>query len=66
MTPLKSQRVGYLSDSDYSSANTTPEKLVETQSKIEYQAGSSRSNFPSGGIESKTNLIINYLPPVRI
>jgi len=57
-TPLKSQR-GYQSDSDYSSANTTPEKL-ETHAKTDYHM---QSKFPSGGIESKTNLIINYLPP---
>jgi len=56
---LKSQR-GYQSDSDYSSANTTPEK-AETSVKPDYHM---QNKFPSGGIESKTNLIINYLPPV--
>lgn len=50
-TPVKKHR-DYTSD--YASNETTPEKQSKTTKQLQQQ--------PNGGAESKTNLIVNYLP----
>ena len=56
-TPVKHKR-DYTSD--YASNETTPEKPIK-QSKAQQSL-----HQPNGGTESKTNLIVNYLPQVCI
>lgn len=55
-TPVK-QRGEKNYTSDYASTETTPEKVIK-------QSKQHNNQQPNGGAESKTNLIVNYLPQV--